>query len=237
MESANILQSFKPIQLENPVDTIIRQLKHLIVSGQLKSGDRLPSERILAERFGVGRSYVREAIMKLEFFGLIKISPQSGTYVSGYSLKILNTLFTDIINLNRDDFASLIEARYHIEIVSARLAAERRTEKDLLEIENAISEYDSKIAKGLNAVDEDMVFHLHIAKAAANPVIESLTLILIPDIIKNIVERKICSNNRERKASQAHYAIYQAIADGNANQAAQAMSEHLNEILQISKRN
>ena len=65
--SADLLKNFREIVIETPVDKIIRQIRELISSGQLKSGDRLPSERMMSERFGVGRTYVRDAIRKLEF--------------------------------------------------------------------------------------------------------------------------------------------------------------------------
>ena len=65
--SADLLKNFREIVIETPVDKIIRQIRELISSGQLKPGDRLPSERMMSERFGVGRTYVRDAIRKLEF--------------------------------------------------------------------------------------------------------------------------------------------------------------------------
>ncbi len=139
----NIIDTIEAIQVESSVDKIIKQLKQLIVSGQLKPGDRLPPERVLAEKFGVGRSFVREAILKLEFYGLLKTSPKSGTYVSGYSLKIMDSILTDIINFNKDDFSSLIETRYIMELQAVRLAAERRTEHDLAGMKEAIQEYDN----------------------------------------------------------------------------------------------
>jgi len=87
MEKLVGFSNIEAIVIENPVDKIINQIKILISSAQLKPGNRLPSERLLAERFGVGRGYIREAILKLEFYGLLKTSPQIGTYVSGFSIK------------------------------------------------------------------------------------------------------------------------------------------------------
>ena len=72
MEKSGVFKNIEAIVIENPVDKIIRQIKLLISSGQLKPGDRLPAERILAERFGVGRGYIREVILKLEFYSLLK---------------------------------------------------------------------------------------------------------------------------------------------------------------------
>jgi GntR family transcriptional repressor for pyruvate dehydrogenase complex len=235
MDTADIIQSIKSIEFESPTDKIIQQLKHLIVSGQLKPGDRLPAERVLAEKLGVGRSYVREAIRKLEFFGLLKTSPQSGTYVSGYSIKMIEGVLTDIINFNKDDFSALIEARYYMEINAARLAAMRRTDEDLALIRSAVEDYDNKVNNKQDAIQEDMFIHLRIANATKNSVFESMLLMLLPDIIRNIVEKKICGDNRGVKAVTEHHEILRAIEDGDADAAGEAMSRHLDDIFRISR--
>jgi len=225
--SIKVFENIEAIKIENPVDKIINQLKNLISTGQLKPGDRLPAERILAERFGVGRGYIREAILKLEFYGLLKTSPQSGTYVSGFSLKILDSIFTDIVNFNKDDFASLIEARYYMEVNAAKLAAERRTESDIEHMKEALNEYDSKVNRGILAIEEDMLFHIKVAAATKNSVIESMIIILVPDLIKikNIVDEDIC-RDKEFTINQ-HRKILAAIIIKNTNKAGKAMEEHL----------
>jgi GntR family transcriptional repressor for pyruvate dehydrogenase complex len=220
---------------DNSVDRIISELKKLIVSGQLKPGDRLPAERSLSEKFGVGRSYVREAILKLEFYGLLKTNPQSGTYVSGLSIKVIDNIITDIIKLNKDNFSALIEARYYLELDAIKLAAERRTDADLEAIEQAMIDYEAKTNAGLDAVEEDMLFHIMIARASNNSVIESMILILIPDLIKTIIENKICGDNRGKTAMQEHRAIFEALKAGDIDEAENAMAQHLDEILQISR--
>jgi len=235
MDSNNIIDTITAIQVESPVDKIIRQLKQLISSGQLKPGDRLPAERVLAERFGVGRGYVREAIMKLEFFGLLKTSPQSGTYVAGLSIKILDNLLSDVIKLNHDDFGALVEARYFLELTAVKLAAQRRTESDLAELETALVEHERKVENGLDAFEEDMIFHMKIASACKNPAIESMMLIVVPDLIKTTVERKICGNDRSKRAIAEHKNILDALSLGDAAACEKAMSIHLDEIMQVSK--
>lgn len=235
MDTSDIIQSIKSIEVESPTDKIIQQLKQLITTGQLKPGDRLPAERVLAERLGVGRSYVREAIRKLEFFGLLKTSPQSGTYVSGYSIKMIEGVLTDIINFNKDDFSALIEARYYMEINAARLAAMRRTDDDLALLRAAVADYDNKVNSKQDAVQEDMFIHLRIANATKNSVFESMLLMLLPDIIKNIIDQKICGDNRGVQAIAEHHEILQAIADQDADAAGAAMAAHLDDILRISR--
>lgn len=235
MEPSNIIETFTAIKVESPADKIIRQLKQLISSGQLKPGDKLPPERILAERFGVGRSYVREAILKLEFYGLLKTSPQSGTYVAGLSIKILESLLGDVINLNKDDFGALIEARYFMELNSIKLAAQRRTEDDLAEIEAALIDHERKASKGLNAFEEDMVFHIKIAAATKNQVIESMMLIVVPDLIRTIVENNVCGTDRSARAIAEHKNILDAIALQDVAAAEAAMHVHLDEIMKVAK--
>lgn len=232
---SNIIKNLQAIQVESPVDKIILQLKQLITSGQLKPGDRLPAERHLAEKMGVGRSYVREAILKLEFYGLLRTSPQSGTYVSGLSIQILDNLISDIIKLNKDDFSALIEARYYIELDAVRLAAERRTEEDLAALREAKDGYESKIAQGLSAVEEDMLFHIKIAEATKNSVISSMMIVLIPDLIKNIIENNICGSDRSKIALNEHHAIFKAIEDRDIDAAENAMAAHLDEVLQVAR--
>ncbi|WP_374163726.1 FadR/GntR family transcriptional regulator [Arcticibacter sp. MXS-1] len=229
------IDTIKAIEVESPVDKIIRQLKQLIVSGQLKPGDRLPAERSLAEKFGVGRSYVREAILKLEFYGLLRTSPQSGTYVSGLSINILDNLLTDVINFNKDDFNALIEARYYLELTAVRVAAERRTTEDLLSMGQALDEYETKVNKGLNGVEEDLLFHIKIARSTKNPVIESMMLILVPDLIKSINENKVCGEERGILSIPEHRAILKALEEGDSVAAENAMAIHLDEIFQISR--
>ncbi|MDT3402216.1 FadR/GntR family transcriptional regulator [Mucilaginibacter terrae] len=230
-------ETLPALQPESSVDKIIRELKQLIVSGQLKPGDRLPAERQLSEKFGVGRSYVREAILKLEFYGLLKTNPQSGTYVSGLSIKVIDNIINDIIKLNKDNFSALIEARYYLELDAVKLAAERRTEADLEAIEQALLDYEAKTLANQDAVEEDMLFHIMIARAANNSVIESMILVLIPDLIKNIIENKVCGENRGITAMAEHRAILDALKAGDIDAAENAMAGHLDEILQISRTN
>lgn len=231
-----LIDNIKAIQVESPVDKIIDQLKQLIISGQLKPGDRLPSERALSERFGVGRSYIREALLKLEFYGLLRTNPQSGTYVSGLSINIIENIISDIIKFNKDSFNSLIEARCQLEFTIVKLAAERRSEQDLEEIKAAMEEYERKIETGApSAVEEDMIFHIKIAKAAKSSVLESMILFIIPDLIKSIVDNNVCGKDRGKRSIPEHRAVYNAIVNQNTEEAEKAMIAHLDEIWEISK--
>ena len=101
-----MIENFREIKVETPHNKIIRQIRSLITSGQLRPGDRLPSERKLAEKFGLGRSVVRDAILKLEIYGIVKTHPQSGTVVAGIGLVALEGLITNVLELDQHDFNS-----------------------------------------------------------------------------------------------------------------------------------
>ncbi len=229
-----MLNNFREIDIETPVDKIIKQIRGLITSGQIKPGDRLPSERKLAERLGVGRTHVRDAIAKLEFYGILKTMPQSGTVVAGIGITALESLITDVLKLENSDFASLVETRVLLEIQAARFAAERRTVDDIITIQKALDAYSEKERNNEPAEAEDLLFHLKIAEAGKNNVLKSLMMIITPDIVYNFTELEICKDGRFNQAMEEHKVILQHILDKNPDLAAKAMEEHLKDVIEYS---
>ena len=120
-----------------PVDQVIEKVKALINSGVLKPGDRLPAERKMAADFGFGRTHIREALHKLEFYGILKTMPQSGSYIIGLDITTLDGLISDILNLQEYDFLSLVEMRNVLEINAVRLCAERWKPENMDAMEKA----------------------------------------------------------------------------------------------------
>ena len=230
-----MLENFSEIRVETPVDKIIRQIRNLITSGQLESGDRLPPERKLAERLGVSRTHVRDAIRKLEFYGILKTLPQSGTVVSGMGITALEGLITDVLKLEKSDFTSLVETRVILETHGAKLAAVRRTSEDIIEIEKALLAYEEKVKDGQPAVEEDLMFHLKIAEASKNAVLKSLMLIITPDIVNDFIQYKVCDDSANKKVFKEHRAIFQHIIDKNGEAASKAMEEHLKNVIDFSQ--
>jgi len=229
-----MLENFSEISVETPVDKIIRQIRNLITSGQVVAGDRLPPERKLAERLGVSRTLVRDAIRKLEFYGILKTLPQSGTIVSGMGITALEGLITDVLKIENSDFASLVETRVLLEVEATKLAVQRRTAEDIIDLENALKAYEQKVNKNEQAVEEDLMFHLKIAEASKNSVLKSLMLIITPDIINSFKELNICEDGRSNKALEEHQIILNHIINQDQEQAALAMKEHLKEVVDFS---
>ena len=124
---------------------IIAEIKSLINLKNLEPGEKLPSERLLAERLGVTRGSIRNAIQKLEFYGLLKSMPQSGTFIADLGLTAMNGMIDQILNLPKPDFKSLVETRIFLELKLVKFAAARRTEEDLSEIEEVLEKYKFKV--------------------------------------------------------------------------------------------
>jgi GntR family transcriptional repressor for pyruvate dehydrogenase complex len=225
-----MLENLNKIQLENPVDLIIKQIRELISSGAIKPGEKLPPERKLAQHLGVSRGQVREAINKLQFYGVLKVQPQSGTTVTGTGIVALERLISDMLKMENVDLNSLIETRILLEKEAARLAALNRTKDDLVQLSNALNLYENKLQDSSTAVEEDLLFHVKIAEASKNSVLKSLMIIITPDIVKNFVQLKVCSESNNRKTIAEHRKILQMISGKNPEGAVLAMEEHLNDI-------
>lgn len=230
----SVLKNFQEIVIETPVDKIIRQIRGLITSGQLEPGDKLPPERKLAEKLGVGRTHVRDAIRKLEFYGILKTLPQSGTIVSGIGITALEGLITDVLKLENNDFASLVETRVLLETNAAGLAAQRRTPEDIINIQKASEAYAKKVKEGQMAIEEDLMFHLKIAEASKNSVLKSLMLVIIPDIISSFIKLGICKEDHFNQVLHEHDEIVRCIVNQEAELASKAMRLHLSDVLEYS---
>lgn len=230
-----MLENFNQIKVDSPVDMIIKQMRALITSGQLAPGDRLPAERKLAERLGVSRSHVRDALRKLEFYGILRTLPQSGTVVAGLGITALEGLITDVLQLEESDFASLVETRVMLEVQCVRLAAERRTKTDLVNIERALAAYETAISSGGSAVEEDLMYHLSIADASKNGVLKSLMMVITPDIVRHYRSLRVCTDKTNFKAHFEHEEILRCIRDQNVERVEEAMRRHLRDVTDFSR--
>jgi len=212
--------------------TIISQIRELINFKNLEPGDKLPSERMLSEKFKVSRGNVREAIQKLEFYGLLKSIPQSGTFVANIGITAMNGMIDDILRLDNPDFKSLVETRILLELKTARLASLRRTEEDLIKMEEALLAYKTKVLAGEDAVQEDLLFHLAIARASGNSTMNTYMLMITPEIITNFEKHHVCDKNLAALGIQEHQAIFDAIKSQKPKLAKQKMKEHFSVLYQ-----
>ena len=221
------------IEIQGIQKEIISKLRELINFKNLEPGDKLPSERMLADKFEVTRSNLREALQTLEFYGLVKSIPQSGTFIADIGITALNGMVDDILNLPIPTFKDLVEGRIFLELKGVKLASLRRTEQDLSNIENALANYSEKVIRGEEAVQEDLLFHLAIAKASKNPTLNSFMLKITPEIINNFEQHHICDTNTAFKGIQEHKDILDAIREQNPSKAKAAMKRHFKDLYQF----
>ena len=214
------------------VDQVISKIKNLISSGVLKPGDRLPAERKMAADFGFGRTHIREALHKLEFYGIIETLPQSGSIIKGLDINTLDGLISDVLNLQDYDFFSLVETRFILEVKSVRLCAERWNQEDMDAIEKAHRNYINNF-NTTSKVGYDFAFHRAIAEASHNPVLKAMLLVVIPDIMTVYEEERICENNT--LAGEEHSLLIEILKRRDGDAAAALMVKHLQGVVDFSK--
>src|SRR2546427_7957203 len=148
-----------PVKSTRIYEEIVRQIKAMISEGRLKSGDQLPPERDLAEKFLVSRTSVREALRALESVGLIEIRPGEGTFVREISVEALVEPLALVLLSQRAMIEELFEARRLLEPTIAGLAARRATRDEVHEMERILDEQAKEIAAGNTGLAQDAAFH------------------------------------------------------------------------------
>ncbi len=221
------IELFQEITYKNPSDLIIGQLKTLISDGSLRPGDKLPSERELSKQFSIGRGYIRKAIQTLEFYGILKTHPQSGTFVSSLGVKSLEGLISNILRLEKNDFKSLIETRKILETQTAALAALRATDEDIKMLELAHEEFRQQVEAGVSGLEDDLMFHLKISECSRNSVLSSLIGMITPGLLQMSRDLNTCDQGRYRDAFFEHENILNAIKARDKEKAESAMREHM----------
>ena len=211
---------------------IISEIKSLINYKNLEPGDKLPAERLLADRIGVTRGSIRNAIQKMEHYGLVKSMPQSGTFIAEIGRTALNGMIDQIVSLPTPDFKSLVETRIFLELKIVKFAAARHTQQDLADIEEALANYREKTLLGEDSVAEDLLFHLAIAKASHNTSLNKLILSITPQIITDFGKYHVCKNNTAVSAIEEHQAIVDAIRAKDPARAEEKMKEHFSVLYQ-----
>lgn len=228
MSKKAVLQHLDPIRREKPSTLIVRQLRALIANGTLPPDSLLPPERELAEQFGVSRSQVREALQRLEFFGVVQTFAQSGTRVASLGSEALERLIANILDLDKNDIRALTETRCTLEVDAARHAAVRAEAEDVERLTEILRSFEAEVDAGRSGIDYDLAFHLAVADASKNAVMSSLIGLIAPDIIvKASNDFKTCDRERSLEALQEHRRILDAIAAHQPDEAGIAMAVHL----------
>jgi GntR family transcriptional regulator, transcriptional repressor for pyruvate dehydrogenase complex len=215
-----------PIKSTRIYQEIVRQVKGMIAEGRLKSGDQLPPERDLAEKFVVSRTSVREALRALESLGLVEIRPGEGTFVREVSVESLIEPLALVMLSQREALGELFEARQLIEPALAALAARRATPEDVQEMERILEAQAKEVAAGRTGLEQDAQFHSAIGAAAHNRAITRIAHAVM-DLLRQSREDSLNTPGRPDRSHNDHRRLLAAIRGRDENAARQAMIDHL----------
>jgi len=215
-----------PIKKVDLTEEVIKKMKALLESGDLRAGSKLPPERELAEMLEISRPSLREALKALSVMGILKAQPGQGTFVTDEFLAILSEPLHFLMLLKENlPFTELFEARTVLETKMARMAAMRASEEDLRAMELSLGGMKDNLDFPKGFVEHEIRFHQAIIDAAGNTLLSTVMEILY----------KLLNHNREKAAAvldnldemyECHYKIYEEIAKSNPEGAERAAEQH-----------
>lgn len=220
---------FKPVKNTSISKKVIEQIKDMLSDGTLKKGDRLPSERSMAETLEISRSSVREAMKELEIMGLVETKPGEGNFVKENFEDILFEPFSTMFLIRESSTEEILELREVIEKGNAGLAARRITDQELSELRSILDQAKSSNDEDL-LVELDLLFHYKIAQASKNFLLQSIlnaVSSLIEFSIQDTRKNILIEDSHKENIIDQHEKIYQALADKNPTKGEKAMLNHL----------
>jgi len=205
---------------------ILHGIHHLIEQDRLKPGDRLPSERELAERLGAGRSTVREVLRALELLGLITTRRGEGTFLNRHDAHHWVDIPAFYILREERSQQDLLEMRLLLEMDAARLAAERVTAEEIAQMSDILEKMEETIRQNQIPVAEDFTFHRQIVSAAKNRLLSRLWHSIL-QFGQCILPTALSWPGRPLQALAEHREVLAAITSHDPDRAAEAMKHHL----------
>jgi len=216
-------------------EQVAEQLQELIISDEaLQPGDRLPSERQLAEQLGVSRTVIREAVKVLEQTGLVRVATGSGTYVSQLRPKTVSELISLLVRQRSCSFGHVFEVRRMLEVGIAGLAAERAKPEDIEVLKETLEEMEATVADMRDhpdrlevLVEADLVFHSILAQATQNPLLPELLEAISAPLLELRRVATMATPDALEAGPYYHRLILERVAAGDAPGSREAMRQHL----------
>lgn len=203
-----------------------RRLLAYLMSGAVKPGDRIPSERQLAEQLGVGRSVVREALKSLTLLGLLEVRQGDGTFLRAGTSNLLPQAIEWGLMLGEKRTLDLVEARLYLEPVLAGLAAERRDDSALEDLRRHLATMAQPDIDAKGFVAADVAFHIGVAQAAQNTALSDM-LTSVRSLLQVWIARVIDSAPTFGPSYREHVPVLEAIERADPDGARDAMREHM----------
>ncbi|MEV8100120.1 FadR/GntR family transcriptional regulator [Kitasatospora sp. NPDC085879] len=193
-------------------DEAIEKIKAMIVSGELRPGERLPKEADLAERLGLSRSSLREAVKALSVIRVLDVRQGDGTYVTSLEPDVLLDTLGFIVDFHQDDTVlEFLEVRRILEPAATAMAAGRMSDEEIATLEELLSGLSGD-ASLEELIDNDLEFHRRIAAGSGNTVLSSLIDGLYGPTRRARVWRGLTEEGAVERTRQQHRAILDAIA-------------------------
>lgn len=213
---------------------VLNELRREIETGERQPGDKLPSVVELSERFGVGRSTIREALSALKAMGWLDIRQGGGTYVKALvSSATADSALAEWI-ANAQSLLQLVEVRRVLETGIASLAARNRTEADAEALRNAVKRMAQVIADERAGEQADTAFHMLLAESTHNPLLIELIRSLSDKLQRSMRDTRTLWFYADRHSAEAlleeHADIADAVADRDERLAAERMDRHLTKV-------
>src|ERR1700687_2740806 len=225
---------YRTVKTSRLYEQIVQQVEDSILKGQLKPGDQLPAERDLAQRFGVSRTAVREAVKTLREKGLVEAYSGRGTFVTNGTSQAIRQSLDLMIRINQQEgSANLAELRLVLEPEIAGLAAPRIEEQLLSTMREAVAVMDRNLHDPDAYVEADLDFHLALAEAVGNPLILSL-LDSIVGLLREQRSRIFDVQGGPERGQFHHKRILAAVEHRDSEAAREAMRAHLKQVLSDS---
>lgn len=220
---------FRP--LKNPKrksELVSEEIMDAILSGQIGPGDRLPSERGLAQQLGVGRAVIRESLRTLEFSGFIQIKSgvEGGAFAKKPDFRALARFFSDLLRVGSVNIEQLTEARLLIEKNVLELVMQKNKKADLTPLDDIIKTGFTKLERGEKIRKENLTFHTVLATLSKNPIFILVINSILP-IIAAFVEALDPPPRHSREILESHRDILEAIKSKNLKEALKRLEEHI----------
>ncbi|MHB8927521.1 MAG: FadR/GntR family transcriptional regulator [Bacillota bacterium] len=230
---------FATIKTKKIYEEVVDQILALISAGDLKPGQQLPPERELAQRLGVSRPSMREAFSILEMFGVVEIRPGDGTYVAHRVPPSLLSPVAHALMRTKKEILESYEVRSVLAIEAARLAAERATPEDLVELQEIHHSLSRSLTSGQTSDDGDTTLHKTIARLTHNDVFYQLLediqyiLVKINRVFYQALRAGATGEGQIEQSVAELDRLVKAIVNHDPEGAAAAMRAHLDNVKPI----
>jgi GntR family transcriptional repressor for pyruvate dehydrogenase complex len=230
--SSNESRLITPIKKTRIAEEVADRIRVLMLDGTFPPGEPLPSERHLAERFGVSRGSIRDALRTLETIGLLETRHGQGTYPHELSVDRLVAPLASVMAYRSDLQDELLDVRRMFEPAVARVAALRATDKDLADLQSLIDAQRQKLNAGQSAIVEDTAFHAILARSTRNRVVMSI-MATLNDLLVESRTQSLLQKGRPARSIDGHDAVVSALRQRDAEGASQAMYNHIDQIADL----